>query len=78
MGMKSPIFVRKVSAQERRALENGLRSSDAIVLRRCQILLASARGEIAPQIAKNLGCRRQFVRNAIHEIDEKGLKSLTR
>src|SRR5215203_2045735 len=72
MGMKPPIFVRKLSTQERRALENGLRSSDAFVLRRCQILLASARDEIAPQIAENLGCGQQTVRNAIHEFDERG------
>ncbi len=77
MDMKPPIFVRKLSTEERKALEDGLRSSDAFVLRRCQILLASARGEIAPQIAENLGCAQQTVRNAIHEFNEKGLKSLT-
>jgi len=75
--MKPPIFVRKLSTQERKALEDGLRSSNAFVLRRCQILLASARGQIAPQIAENLGCAEQTVRNAIHEFNEKGLKSLT-
>ena len=75
--MKPPIFVRKLSTEERKALEDGLRSSDAFVLRRCQILLASARGEIAPRIAENLGCAQQTVRNAIHEFNEKGPKSLT-
>jgi transposase len=77
MDMKPPIFVRKLSTQERKALEDGLQSSNAFVLRRCQILLASARGEIAPRIAENLGCGEQTVRNAIHEFNEKGLKSLT-
>jgi transposase len=77
MDMKPPIFVRKLSTQERKALEDGLRSSNAFVLRRCQILLASARGQIAPRIAENLGCGQQTVRNAIHEFDERGLKSLT-
>jgi transposase len=77
MDMKSPIFVRKLSTEERKALEDGLRSSNAFVLRRCQILLASARGEIAPRIAENLGCGQQTVRNAIHEFNERGLKSLT-
>lgn len=75
--MKPPIFVRRLSTQERKALEGGLRSSNAFVLRRCQILLASARCEIAPQIAENLGCAQQTVRNAIHDFNEKGLKSLT-
>jgi len=77
MDMKPPIFVRKLSTQERKALQSGLRSSNAFVLRRCQILLASARGEIAPRIAENLGCGEQTVRNAIHEFNERGLKSLT-
>jgi Winged helix-turn helix len=54
--MKPPIFVRTLSKHEREALESGLRSSDAFVLRRCQILLASARRERAPGIAENLGC----------------------
>ena len=77
MDMKPPIFVRELSTQERKALEDSLRSSNAFVLRRCQILLASARGEIAPRIAENLGCGQQTVRNAIHEFNERGLKSLT-
>jgi hypothetical protein len=47
-----PIFVRELSTRERKALEDGLRSSEAFVLRRCQILLASARGEFAPRIAE--------------------------
>src|SRR5215208_6864659 len=61
-----PIFVRTLSKKERKALEAGLRSSDAFVLRRCQILLASSRGEHPPRIAENLGCGSQTVRNAIH------------
>src|SRR5215210_4042543 len=64
--MKPPIFVRTLSKEEREALEAGLRSSDAFVLRRCQILLASARRERPPRIAENLGCGPQTVRNAIH------------
>jgi hypothetical protein len=51
MSMRPPIFVRPLSEVERSALEKGLRSADAFVLRRCQMLLASARGERAPRIA---------------------------
>ncbi len=47
--MKRPIFVRPLSDAEREALEAGLRSSDAFVLRRCQILLASDGGKNAYQ-----------------------------
>jgi transposase len=74
--MKPPIFVRTLSKEERQELEAGLRSSDAFVLRRCQILLASARGERPPRIAENLGCGSQTVRNAIHAFNERGLGAL--
>ena len=58
--MREPIFVRPLEEDERKALEEGLRSKDAFVLRRCQILLASARGERAPRIARAaLGCNPQ-------------------
>jgi transposase len=75
--MKPPIFVRELSKKEREALEAGLRSSDAFVLRRCQILLASSKGERPPRIAENLGCAPQSVRNAIHEFDERGIGALS-
>jgi len=74
--MKPPIFVRTLSKNERQELEAGLRSSDAFVLRRCQILLASARREHPPRIAENLGCGSQTVRNAIHSFNERGLDAL--
>src|SRR5215210_1705925 len=74
--MKPPIFVRKLSKEERKRLEGGLRSKDAFTLRRSQILLASARGEQAPQIARSLGCSSQTVRDAIHAFNERGLDAL--
>jgi transposase len=74
--MKPPIFVRTLSKMERKALQEGLRAGDAFVLRRCQILLASTRGEIAPQIAENLGCASQTVRDAIHDFNRRGLDAL--
>ena len=76
--MRRPIFVRPLTDEERQRLAAGLRSSDAFVLRRCQILLASARGEWAPQIAENLGCDDQTVRNAIASFNESGLDSLVK
>src|SRR5215210_892458 len=74
--MKTPIFVRSLSEQEREHLHDGLRSKDAFTLRRCQILLASSRGEEVPKIASNLGCAQQTVRNAIHDFDERGPDAL--
>lgn len=72
--MRRPIYVRPLSEAERETLEAGLRSPDAFVLRRCQILLASDRGENAYRIARSLGCNPQTVRNAIHKFNDKGLE----
>jgi predicted DNA-binding transcriptional regulator len=71
--MKSPIYARPLNDAERKAAEAGLRSSDAFVLRRCQILLASTRGERVPVIARALSCDEQTVRNAIHAFNNEGL-----
>ena len=71
--MKRPIFVRPLSDAERESLEAGLRSPDAFTLRRCQILLASNSGQNPYQIATNLGCNPQTVRNAIHKFNAEGL-----
>jgi hypothetical protein len=77
--MKRPIFVRPLSDAERETLEAGLRSPDAFTLRRCQILLASSRGENAYRIAQGeLGYNPQTARNAIHAFNEKGLPEALR
>ena len=75
--MRHPIFVRPLTDAERLAVEAGRRSSDAFRRRRCQILLASARGEPVPHIAQILGCDQQTVRNAIHAFATDGLAALT-
>jgi transposase len=74
--MKTPIFVRSFSEEEREALQAGPRSKDTFTMRRCQALLASSRGEYAPKIAQSLGCGPQTVRDAIHDFDERGLDAL--
>src|SRR3712207_1995388 len=40
------------------------------------MLLASSRGDEVPQIAENLGCGHQTVRDAIHDFNERGLDAL--
>jgi transposase len=65
-----------LTGAERQQVEAGLRSADAFVLRRCQILLASARGERATVIARQLGCDDQTVREAIHAFNAVGLAAL--
>jgi transposase len=76
--VKPPRFVRPLTDAERAALEAGLRSSDAFALRRCQILLASARGERAPAIARHLSCDVHTVLDAIAAFETRGLACLTR
>jgi transposase len=71
--MRTPIFIRALTEDERHQIQAGLRSSEAFVLRRCQILMASARGERAPLIARQLGCDDQTVRNVIHGFNAEGL-----
>lgn len=61
---------------ELQTVEAGLRSSDAFVLRRCQILLSSTRGKRVPEIARDLGCDDDTVLSAIHAFNDRGLDAL--
>ena len=74
--MKPPMFVRPLSDEERLALEQGLRSPSAFVVRRCQCLLKSAEGRTPRQIQKLLGWTDQTVRNAIRAFEQEGLACL--
>jgi transposase len=77
--MRPPIVVRELTEEERGRLQEGLRATDAFVVRRCQILLASERGEWAPRIAEMLGCNDQTVRNVLKRFEQEGLDAcLTR
>lgn len=73
---RAPIYVRQLTDEERAALTAGLRSRDAFVLRRCQILLASAGGKRASQIAAELGCDTDTALNAINAFNQTGLEAL--
>lgn len=74
--MKAPIFVRSFTEDEQDQIQAGLRSKNAFVLRRCQILMASVRGERAITIAGQLGCDDQTVRNVIKGFNQEGLTVL--
>ena len=74
--MKTPLFVRPLTEAEHRQLEAGLHSKKAFTLRRCQILLQSAQGQRAAQIAANLGCADQTVRNSLRAFEQRGLECL--
>lgn len=74
--MKTPIFVRELTDAESEQLKAGLRTSDGFVLRRCQIILASARGEHAIAISRTLGCDDETVRYVIKGFNLCGLDVL--
>ena len=74
--MPKAIFVRPLTKKERATLEAGALSSEAFKMRRCQMRLASARGETAQRIGQYLGCSNQAVRNAIRGFNKQGLASL--
>jgi transposase len=76
--MRAPIRVRALTDAEQQALEADLRAADASVLRRCQIILASARGATAPQIAQQLGCSDEWARQVIQAFNADGLATLER
>ena len=76
--MKTPVYVRPLTDAERQALEAGLRSSDAFVLRRCQAVLSSAFGKRVPAIARALHCDDDTVLAAIHAFNDRGLAALTK
>jgi transposase len=70
------LFVRELSQQEKKALQQRLHSSESFTVRRCQILLSSAEGKTPSQIAQALHCTDQCVRNAIHIFNKNGLSCL--
>jgi transposase len=74
--MRPPLFVRAFSDEERTQLAAGLRSSEAVVLRRSQIVLASARGKRVPQIAQAVGCSEKTVRQVIRRFSAQGVAAL--
>src|SRR5690349_19616844 len=74
--MRPPLFVRALSDEERTQLAAGLHSSAAVVLRRCQIVLASARGERVPQIARAVSCSEKTVRQVIRRFSVQGVAAL--
>ena len=71
--MKSPLYVRTVTDDERTQLEVERRASHAFRVRRAQMILASARGLSPKPMAQLVGGAVQTVRNAIHALNANGL-----
>src|SRR5512143_4338702 len=74
--MRKPITLRALTLEEQQALIAGLRSTTSFTLRRCQILLASQRGQHARQIADHLSCGDQPVRTGLPAFNRRGLAAL--
>jgi transposase len=68
-----PLYVRELAKEEELALRKGLHSSSGFTVRRCQILLSSAQHKTAGQIAAQLHCSDQTVRNALRAFEREGL-----
>jgi transposase len=77
--MRHPsVFVRFLTPEERQQMEEGLRSAEAFVVRRCQIVLASEYGGGVPRSARQVGCSDQTVRNVVHAFNTQGVACLQR
>jgi transposase len=75
---KAPIYVRTLTDEEQAALRQGQGSSDAFVVRRCQIVLASASGKWASQVGQDLHCDTDTALNAINAFNQVGVAALRR
>ena len=75
---QTSVFVRSLTPEERQRLEAGLWSSDAFLVRRCQIVLASEYGARVPRITRPVGCREQSVRTVVHAFTTQGVACLQR
>src|SRR3954470_2376130 len=74
--MKTPLFVRPLSPEERQSLRDGLRSPSAFTLRRSQVLLASAERLKPSAIRARLGCATPTVRDALRAFAAEGTACL--
>src|SRR5215831_6007135 len=74
--MKPQTFIRPLTEDERTTLESGCRAPDALTVRRCHMLLASAEGQSPSTIARHLRCARQTIYNVLDAFAEHGLDCL--
>jgi transposase len=74
--MQAPLFIRRLTDEERTEIEAGRRSSEGFTVRRSQMFLLSAEEKSTTTIAGIIGCNDQTVRNAIHDFHKRGLAAL--
>jgi transposase len=77
MGRSPEVFVRPVSMAEGQRLQRiGRTAKDPVKLRRAIVVLMSAQGQSAPDIAHLLDCSQEYVRGVIHDFNAFGFKAL--
>jgi len=77
MGRSPEVFVRPVTMAEGRRLQRiGRTARDPVKLRRAIVVLMSAQGQSAPDIAHLLDCSPEYVRTVIHAFNESGFAAL--
>src|ERR1700757_3502998 len=77
MGRCPEVFVPPVSMAEGRRLQRiGRTAKDPVKLRRAIVVLMSAQGQSAPDIAHLLDCSPEYVRGVIHDFNDTGFGAL--
>ena len=77
MGRSPEVFVRPVTMAEGRRLQRiGRTAKDPVKLRRAIVVLMSAQGQSAPDIAHLLDCSPEYVRGVIHDFNDTGFGAL--
>ncbi|SDG88355.1 Transposase [Sinosporangium album] len=77
MGRLPEVFVRPVTMAEGRRLQQiGRTAKDPVKLRRAIVVLMSAQGRSAPDIAHLLVCSQEYVRGVIHDFNDIGFAAL--
>lgn len=72
-----PLYARQLTKEERRYLHQHVKVSSGFTVRRAQMILKSAdKGLKVGDIAEELGCSDQTVREAIHAFHDEGLTCL--
>lgn len=70
------LFIRALTEQESFDVEHGLRASDGVWSRHCQILWASSKGKSAQAIAEALDWHVESVRRLLRTFNRQGLDAL--
>ena len=77
MGRGPEVFVRPVTMAEGRRLQRiGRTAKDPVRLRRAIVVLMSAQGQAAADIAHLLDCSPEYVRGVIHAFNDSGFAAL--